>query len=49
MSEKKKRRPSVAPGMMGHDPLEKKATSADRKKGDFTRVTRLYIDRTPGD
>ncbi|WP_185830887.1 hypothetical protein [Siminovitchia terrae] len=42
-------KPKVAPGMNTHDPLEKKATKKEIKQGDFTEVTRLFIDRTPED
>ncbi len=37
---------TVAPGMNTHDPLE---TNKEIKQGDFTEVTRLFIDRTPED
>ncbi len=40
---------TVAPGMNTHDPLEKKATNKEIKQGDFTEVTRLFLDRTPED
>lgn len=39
--------PSVAPSMYGHDPLEEKATEEEVEKGDYTKVTRLFLDRTP--
>lgn len=39
--------PSVAPSMYGHDPLEEKATKEEVEKGDYTKVTRLFLDRTP--
>ncbi|MFS0917742.1 hypothetical protein [Brevibacillus sp. 179-C 1.1 NHS] len=39
--------PTVAPSMYGHDPLEEKATDEEVEKGDYTRVTRLFLDRTP--
>lgn len=39
--------PTVAPSMNGHDPLEEKATSEEIKKGDYTSVTKLFLDRTP--
>ncbi|WP_169726470.1 hypothetical protein [Desulfotruncus alcoholivorax] len=41
---KKKDEPSVAPGMT--DFLEKKATREEKRKGDFTRVTRLSYNET---
>ncbi len=46
---KDKKRPTVAPGMNTHDPLERKATAKDVRQGDSTSVTRLYLDRTPND
>ncbi|GEC89421.1 MULTISPECIES: hypothetical protein [Brevibacillus] len=39
--------PTVAPSMNGHDPLEEKATEEEVEKGDYTKVTRLFLDRTP--
>ncbi|NQF13699.1 hypothetical protein HPY31_07145 [Brevibacillus sp. HB1.3] len=39
--------PTVAPSMYGHDPLEEKATETEVEKGDYTKVTRLFLDRTP--
>ena len=39
--------PTVAPSMNGHDPLEETATEEEVEKGDFTEVTRLFVDRTP--
>ncbi|WP_164716260.1 hypothetical protein [Paenibacillus whitsoniae] len=39
----------IAPGMNTHDELEEKATDEEVQKGDFTSVTRLYLDRTPED
>ncbi|USG63933.1 hypothetical protein NDK47_17435 [Brevibacillus ruminantium] len=41
--------PSVAPGMNMHDPIEEKAAPEEIKEGDFTSVTRLFLDRTPDD
>lgn len=41
--------PTVAPSMNGHDPLEKKATPEEIKKGDYTSVTKLFLDQTPED
>lgn len=43
------KRPTFAPGMNTDDQLEKKATKKDIKKGDYTEVTRLFLDRTPED
>ncbi|MFD1706725.1 hypothetical protein ACFSCZ_08145 [Siminovitchia sediminis] len=45
----KRNEPTVAPSMNTHDSLEKKATKKEIQQGDFTEVTRLYIDRTPED
>ncbi len=44
-----KHEPTVAPGMDTHDPLEKKANEQEIEKGDYTSVTRLFLDRTPDD
>jgi hypothetical protein len=41
--------PTIAPGMNTSDPLEEKASEEDVERGEFTEVTRLYLDRTPGD
>lgn len=46
---RRKHAPTVAPGMNTHDPLEAKASRADVEAGEATPVTRLYLDRTPGD
>lgn len=45
----KRNEPTVAPGMNTHDSLEKKAAKEEMKQDDSTKVTRLYIDRTPED
>ncbi|AHD05181.1 hypothetical protein ERICIV_01611 [Paenibacillus larvae subsp. larvae] len=45
----KKKEPTIAPGMNTHDPLEKKASEEDIETGNYTEVTRLYLDRTPED
>ena len=52
MSDRKKESrkrdvPNIAPGMNMHDELEEKATEEEIDKGEFTSVTRLYLDRTP--
>jgi hypothetical protein len=39
--------PTMAPGMNTHDPLEEKASPEEEEAGDSTRVSRLYLDRTP--
>lgn len=41
--------PTVAPSMYGHDPLEEKASEQEIEKGDYTSVTKLFVDRTPED
>ncbi|WP_282941205.1 hypothetical protein [Paenibacillus sp. RC67] len=47
--ENKHDEPTIAPGMNTHDSLEEKATEEETNKGDFTSVTRLFLDRTPED
>lgn len=49
MPRRKNSRPTVAPGMNTHDMLEEKPTKEEKKKGQTTPVTRLYLDRTPKD
>ncbi|MET3290881.1 UNVERIFIED_CONTAM: hypothetical protein ABID98_003451 [Brevibacillus sp. OAP136] len=44
-----KEEPTVAPSMNGHDPLEEKATPEEVEKGEYTSVTKLFLDRTPED
>jgi len=44
-----KREPTIAPGMNTSDPLEENATEEEIEEGQYTEVTRLYIDRTPDD
>ena len=39
--------PTVAPGMDTHNTLEEKPTEEELSNGDYTEVTRLYLDRTP--
>lgn len=41
--------PTVAPGMNTHDSLEEKASEVEVEKGEYTSVTRLFLDRTPED
>ncbi|MFH5183067.1 hypothetical protein ACHHV8_10810 [Paenibacillus sp. TAB 01] len=41
--------PTIAPGMNTHDGLEEKATEEEKSQGDYTSVTRLFLDRTPED
>lgn len=41
------REPTIAPGMDTHNKLEDEPTEEERKKGDYTEVTRLFLDRTP--
>jgi len=41
--------PTVAPGLNGHDPLEAKASEEEIETGDYTSVTKLFLDRTPED
>ncbi len=49
MPKKKKQQPTLAPGMNTSDPLEEEATEKEKRRGDYTEVTRLYLDRTPED
>jgi hypothetical protein len=44
-----KQAPTIAPGMNTHDPLEEKASGQAVEEGNSTPVTRLYLDRTPGE
>lgn len=44
-----KREPTIAPGMHTSDPIEENATEEEIEEGQYTEVTRLYIDRTPED
>jgi len=41
--------PDVAPGMAMNDSIEAAATPDDIDNGEYTDVTRLYLDRTPED
>lgn len=41
--------PTIAPGMNTNDPLEKKASEKEIELGEYTEVTRLFVDRTPED
>ncbi|PZE20862.1 hypothetical protein [Paenibacillus xerothermodurans] len=41
--------PTLAPTMDTHNPLEEKATPEEIRQGEYTMVTRLYLDRTPDD
>ncbi len=47
--QKHKEEPTIAPSMNGHDPLEEKATGKEIEQGEYTEVTRLFLDRTPED
>lgn len=52
MDDKKhppKHEPTVAPSMNGHDPLEEEASAEEIEAGDYTSVTKLFLDRTPDD
>lgn len=41
--------PTIAPSIHGHDPLEEKASADEVKNGEYTTVTKLFLDRTPED
>lgn len=43
----KKQKPTMAPAMNTHDELEQRADEQEVEQGDYTRVTRLFLDRTP--
>lgn len=47
--KKEKHEPTVAPEMDTHSSLEEEPTEEERERGDYTEVTRLYLDRTPED
>jgi hypothetical protein len=49
LEDRQEHEPTVAPGMNTSDPLEEKATEQDIREGNYTEVTRLYVDRTPED
>jgi hypothetical protein len=40
--------PTIAPGLE-MDELDENASEGEIEKGDFTPVTKLYLDRTPED
>ncbi|GAA3406147.1 hypothetical protein ACFFNY_25540 [Paenibacillus hodogayensis] len=39
--------PTIAPGMDTHNTLEDEPTEEERRRGEYTEVTRLFLDRTP--
>jgi hypothetical protein len=41
--------PTLSAAMNTHDELEEKATDEEKAKGDSTKVTKLFLDRTPED
>lgn len=45
--KEKKQKPTMAPAMNTHDELEQRADEQEVERGEYTRVTRLYLDRTP--
>lgn len=47
--DRSEKSPSIAPGMNTHDQLETKASEEEISKGDYTSVTRVFLDRTPED
>ncbi|MEX2414811.1 MAG: hypothetical protein WD424_01595 [Paenibacillaceae bacterium] len=49
MDKDKDHEPTIAPGMNTSDPLEEKTTKKKKERGEYTEVTRLYLDRTPDD
>lgn len=49
MEKKNDHEPTIASGMNMEDELEQKADEEEVDKGEYTSVTRLYLDRTPED
>lgn len=49
MKEDKEHEPTIAPSMDTHNSLEEEATEEEKKRGDITEVTHLFLDRTPED
>jgi hypothetical protein len=47
--KKDEHQPNVAPSTDTHGSLEENATEEEIDRGDYTKVTRLYLDRTPED
>lgn len=47
--KKQEHEPTVAPGMDTHNSLEEEPTEEELQRGNYTEVTRLYLDRTPED
>ena len=45
----RKKEPTMAPGIHTSHPLEENASDQEVERGDYTEVTRLYLDRTPED
>jgi hypothetical protein len=45
----KEQEPTIAPGMNTHDSLEEEPSEEEVRRGEYTEVTRLYLDRTPED
>ncbi|WP_169306734.1 hypothetical protein [Cohnella pontilimi] len=41
--------PTIAPGVDEAQTLEAEPTEKERKRGDYTEVTTLHLDRTPED
>ncbi|WEK56450.1 MAG: hypothetical protein P0Y55_04470 [Candidatus Cohnella colombiensis] len=44
-----KHEPTIAPSMNTNNYLEENASEEEKRTGDFTEVTQLYLDRTPED
>ncbi|WP_239617312.1 hypothetical protein [Cohnella mopanensis] len=49
MSQERDHEPTIAPSIDTHNTLEAEATEEEKKVGDTTEVTHLYLDRTPED
>lgn len=44
MDKRKQKEPTIAPGLDDPEELEQKATLADIREGDYTKVTTLSFD-----
>lgn len=47
--QEQEQEPTIAPGMNMSDPLEEQASEEEVERGEYTEVTRLFVDRTPED
>jgi hypothetical protein len=47
--KRERHEPTIAPGMNMQDDLEERAEEQEVDAGNYTSVTKLYLDRTPED